>query len=169
MLIEVRRSSLQVRFRDRIDGKEFTKNSKGKREVFWASLKLWSIFPFCEASSRSKGIRSCANCLWVLTSESSSGRGKNFLLCGVNSSSPKRNTWSTGSQNLEATLSELISEETRTLCSPRLKIWSWPLQHQASMKISQHHSLDLLLPLSSGLTSALLTLLCSSCFIRQNS
>jgi|EndMetStandDraft_9_1072997.scaffolds.fasta_scaffold05409_4 hypothetical protein len=34
MLIEVRRSSLQVRFRDRIDGKEFTKKSKGKREVF---------------------------------------------------------------------------------------------------------------------------------------
>ncbi|KAH8482394.1 hypothetical protein H0E87_029729, partial [Populus deltoides] len=95
------------------------------RNVDRGSKKLTS------ASSRSKGIRSCANCLWVLTSESSSGRGKNFLLCGVNSSSPKRNTWSTGSQNLEATLSELISKETRTLCSPRLKIWSWPLQHQA--------------------------------------
>ena len=149
----------------------FIKFLKKRSFLIWKdrSLCLSSEASFLFVRLVAEVIRSYANCLWVLTSKSSSGRGKNFLLCGVNSSSPKRNTWSTGSQNLEATLSELISEETRTLCSPRLKIWSWPLQHQASMKISQHHSLDLLLPLSSGLTSALLTLLCSSCFIRQNS
>ncbi|KAL3609512.1 hypothetical protein D5086_000532 [Populus alba] len=99
-----------------------------------------------QMTSFSRGKRASLSQDLTGESSSSSGRGKNSLLCGVNSSSPKWNTWSTGSQNLEATLSELNSEETRTLCSPGLKIWSWPLRHQASMKISQHHGLDLLLP-----------------------